>query len=139
MDLTALSDLDYTSESVAYDIEGVVTGQLFTGNDDGVRPFSATIDLDDADLAILAADGNLHIEFTPSAGVDDFHNVDEYVTVGLTYEIPPVGSSVAGTVWADVNADGVRDFDEPGMPGVRVFLDDDNNGQLNWADGNGDG
>jgi hypothetical protein len=52
-----------------------------------VRPFTATINLNDPDLAALAADGNLHIELTPNANVDDFGDVSEFVTVGLTYEL----------------------------------------------------
>ncbi|MEX0778069.1 MAG: Ig-like domain-containing protein [Phycisphaeraceae bacterium] len=48
-------------------------------------------------------------------------------------------SSISGTVWADLNADGVRDANEPGMAGVTVYLDDNNNRQLDWVDGNGNG
>ena len=89
IDVTALSDLDNDAENVSYDIEGVVSGTLWDGVDDGLRPFTAAINLDNADLAAIAADGNLHIEFTPNANVDDFADVSEYATVGLTYEVPP--------------------------------------------------
>ncbi len=133
IDMTVLSDLNGPRETVAYDIEGVVSGILFTEEDDGVRPFTATIELTDADLAIIAADGNLHIEFTPSSRVDDFAGVQEYVTVGLTYQ-QPVGGSISGSVWADVDKDGVRTENEPGMPGVTVFLDEDSDNALDWND-----
>jgi pre-peptidase len=89
IDITALSDLDNPSEFVSFDAEGIVTADLFTATDDGLRPFTATINLADLDLTTLAADGNLHIEFTPSTAVDDFGDVSEYVTLGLTYEVPP--------------------------------------------------
>ncbi|MEZ6190592.1 MAG: pre-peptidase C-terminal domain-containing protein [Phycisphaerales bacterium] len=107
IDIQTLSDLDHPGESVAYNIEGIVTGELWTGTDDGIRPFIATINLDDADLAAIAADGNLHIEFTPSSAVDDFGDVSEYVTVGLTYDYAPKVESFSYTLapkaeWVDV-------------------------------------
>lgn len=36
--------------------------------------------------------------------------------------------SIGDLVWADYNMDGVQDADEPGLPGVRVFIDQNNNG-----------
>ncbi len=90
IDIIALSDVDGISENVSFDAEGIVLTELFTGLDDGLRPFTATINLDNADTAALAADGNLHIEFTPNSNVNDFGDVDEYITVGLTYEIESV-------------------------------------------------
>lgn len=95
IDLTALSDLDSLSETVTFDAEGIVTTELFTTPDDGIRPFSATINFNDTDLATLAADGILHISFTPSADVDDFSEVQEYLTVGLTYETAPTPITLA--------------------------------------------
>ena len=38
---------------------------------------------------------------------------------------------IHGTVWSDYSGDGVRDATEPGMPGVTVFLDTNDNGLLN--------
>ncbi|MEM6391412.1 MAG: SdrD B-like domain-containing protein [Planctomycetota bacterium] len=52
---------------------------------------------------------------------------------------PVANSSISGTVWADLNADGTRDPDEPGMPGVTVYLDDNDNAQLDWTDLNTNG
>ena len=39
-------------------------------------------------------------------------------------------ASALGSVFEDSNADGTRDGDEPGMPGVVVYLDANGNGQL---------
>ncbi|MEZ6192093.1 MAG: LEPR-XLL domain-containing protein [Phycisphaerales bacterium] len=112
--ITALGDIDATSETVSFDAEGVVVTELFTAPDDGARPFTATINLSDPDLAALAADGNLHIELTPNANVDDFGDVSEYVTVGLTYELastpivlspvmPLISGSYRGSVEGEID------------------------------------
>jgi hypothetical protein len=37
---------------------------------------------------------------------------------------------VSGVVWNDLNADGVRDPGEPGIPGVMVFVDYNNDGKI---------
>jgi protocatechuate 3,4-dioxygenase beta subunit len=39
-------------------------------------------------------------------------------------------SSITGTVFHDLNADGVREDGEPGLAGVTIFLDANNNGML---------
>jgi len=38
------------------------------------------------------------------------------------------GSSISGTVWRDLNADGFQGVDEPGEPSTSVFLDHNDNG-----------
>ena len=43
--------------------------------------------------------------------------------------IPP--TELRGVVWDDRNANGSREFDEPGLAGVTVFLDANHNGELN--------
>jgi hypothetical protein len=73
--LATLSDLDSTSESVAYNIEGIVTGELWTGTDDGIRPFTATINITDIDIASHVLDGETsHLTTTPSG--DSFESGD---------------------------------------------------------------
>lgn len=37
---------------------------------------------------------------------------------------------VSGTIWNDLNADGIRDPGEPGIPGVIVFVDYNNDGKI---------
>ena len=39
-------------------------------------------------------------------------------------------ASIHGTKWLDANGDGARDRDEPGLPGVTIYLDLNNNSQL---------
>jgi hypothetical protein len=40
------------------------------------------------------------------------------------------GEQIRGTKWVDRDADGTRDFDEPGFPGVTIYIDRNNNGVL---------
>lgn len=40
----------------------------------------------------------------------------------------PVGSSIGDSIFWDVNGDGEQDFTDPGIPGVTVWLDTDNDG-----------
>ena len=44
--------------------------------------------------------------------------------------LPPFSSSISGTKWEDVNANGQREDDEPGLPGVTIYVDANNNGRL---------
>jgi len=38
--------------------------------------------------------------------------------------------SISGTKWDDLNGDGVRNENEPGLAGWTIYLDDNQNGQL---------
>ncbi|MEX0778068.1 MAG: S8 family serine peptidase [Phycisphaeraceae bacterium] len=49
-----------------------------------------------------------------------------------------LSGTISGTVWADLNADGMRDAGEPGISGTIIYLDDDDSGQLDWTDADGD-
>jgi len=40
----------------------------------------------------------------------------------------PLVESIGDLVWADYNLNGIKDDDEPGLPGVRVFIDANQNG-----------
>lgn len=49
----------------------------------------------------------------------------------LESRMPLAGDAVgaiSGTIWFDQNQDGIRDPDEPGLPGVIVYLDQNGNG-----------
>ena len=85
----AYGDLNGAAEYLTYDIEGILTGNLFQSSYTGLGPFGVSLsNLTDAKLAAIAADGNLHIEFTPTAEVDDYSEVQEYLTTSVTYDIP---------------------------------------------------
>lgn len=43
---------------------------------------------------------------------------------------PPQGGLIRGTVFSDLNSDGIRQNTEPGIGGVTIFLDLNNNGQF---------
>ena len=81
------------------------------------------------------------------------YTVAEVMQVGWTRAYPPdstahtvalaVGESVRdlnfgyqaqirGTKWHDLDGDGIRDADEPGIAGSRIFLDTNNNGRLDY-------
>jgi subtilisin-like proprotein convertase family protein/uncharacterized protein (DUF2141 family) len=42
----------------------------------------------------------------------------------------PLSGSIQGRKWDDLDGDGVMDFDEPGLPGWTIFLDENENGIL---------
>ncbi len=63
----------------------------------------------------------------------DFHKV--IIEPGETVENIDFGnmyrfSEIRGTKWNDLNGNGVRDQNEPGLKGVTIFLDLNENGQL---------
>jgi hypothetical protein len=43
---------------------------------------------------------------------------------------PPTGGSIAGTVWNDLDGDGVKDSNEVGVAGITVYNDANNNSKL---------
>ncbi len=49
-------------------------------------------------------------------------------TVNIT--VPPPTGSISGTLWGDVNGDGVRGTGDAGLAGRTVFLDQNQNGKL---------
>jgi hypothetical protein len=66
--------------------------------------------------------------FEPAAGFKDFDRVS--VKDGrvnnvsfLNVSIPTTANSIEGTVWNDIDRDGIRGAGDPGIPGWTVFLD----------------
>tara|TARA_Y100001933_G_C19015145_1_gene571172 strand:+ start:9212 stop:20929 length:11718 start_codon:yes stop_codon:yes gene_type:complete len=80
--------------------------------------------------AITADDQIIFKSRTPviSLGVDDQNNA---VDVGL-YQ----AASFAGTTWHDLNGDAIQQDTESIMAGVTVYMDDNDNQQLDWTDAN---
>jgi hypothetical protein len=65
-------------------------------------------------------------------------------TASMTFDISFGDNAIYGTKWNDLDADGVRDADEPALEGVQVFIDEDGDGELDsgeattWTDTNGE-
>ena len=89
---------------------------------------------------ITRDDANNLLIYTPAAGftgTDSFtytisdnlgSNATATVTIAVDAEDNP--GSISGTKFVDANANGVRDADEGTLPGVTIFLDANNNSQL---------
>ena len=77
--------------------------------------------------------------WAPSAGFDVVDRVgvnDNQTTDVLFMNVPAANGGIAGTVWEDVNGDGIRQAEDGGLPGWIVFLDDNgNNARLDAANG----
>jgi uncharacterized repeat protein (TIGR01451 family) len=48
-----------------------------------------------------------------------------------------IAGEISGVKYHDLNANGDMDEGEPLLPGWTIYLDNNNNGTLDWADGNG--
>ena len=70
---------------------------------------------------------------------------------GILVDVPPGGiadgllfvnadlrGAVLGWKWTDLDGDGERDAEEPGLARVTIYLDKDNDSQLDWTDLDGD-
>ena len=52
-------------------------------------------------------------------------NTVDFIHFGNVHEV-----TIEGTKWHDLNANGLQDLDEPGLPNWTIFIDDNNNGLL---------
>jgi hypothetical protein len=71
--------------------------------------------------------------WAPATGFDvvDRVGVDDNETTDVLFlNVPTANGSVEGTVWQDLNGDGVRQTDDTGLQGWTVFLDDNGNKAL---------
>jgi hypothetical protein len=59
---------------------------------------------------------------SPVQAFDDAYDGEPYVL--------DLAATIRGAVFSDANADGIRNADEPGLPGVPVFIDANDNGSL---------
>ncbi len=79
-------------------------------------------------------------------GCDSLQVVDGY-SAGINYLGADFGYQIDGAdyaaigdyVWIDTDADGVIDSGEAGIRYITVYFDADNDGSLDWTDGNGNG
>ncbi len=84
----------------------------------GVVVFSAL-----AFAILFAAEGPLL-----GAGMSLQGVVGARAAIGQLVTAAPGGRAIYGTVWEDLNADGVWDSGEPGLSGITVYLDADDDG-----------
>jgi protocatechuate 3,4-dioxygenase beta subunit len=117
-------------------------------NDNGVlddgEPTTVTTDVDEAGrywfeglrpgsyvIREVVPDG--FMQTFPANGGEHRVSVESgQVLEGLNFgnqEIEP--ASIHGLKWSDANGDGVADPDEPGLPGVTIYLDLNGNGEFN--------
>jgi hypothetical protein len=118
--VTGFSDLDNPDETVTIDAEGLASGVLFDDATVPPGPLTEVYSFYNSDLTTMAADGNLHLTFTPSATVSEDSGVQESLHVELIYQVPstpvalsPVTSSnllaYEGTVQGTFSAVGEAD------------------------------
>src|SRR6185503_9660127 len=78
--------------------------------------------------------------WTPSAGFDVVNRLgvkDNETTDVLLMNVPAANGSVEGTIWQDINGDGIRQAEDSGLQGWIVFLDDNGNRALDAGEQSG--
>ena len=90
-------------------------------------------DFQDFDLGALAAgEHTITIEIDPQNQVSEGYDGEDNNTYSRTFWVYDP-ATIRGVKWNDSDGDGVKDGDEPGLPGWRIFLDLDSNGEFNSA------
>lgn len=144
-----LAGVDFGYRNPNPPVDGRVSGTIFNdrngdGDQDAGEPGIPNITLvvgDRPEQAVTDADGHYAIDFENALGVDIFASGQQLTTLGyLPTTANPVHLTVvegetagvdfgwripsdipmSGTVWDDLDADGVRDPGEPGLAGVEV-------------------
>jgi uncharacterized repeat protein (TIGR01451 family) len=65
---------------------------------------------------------------------------NNYLGADFGYRITGNGNATIGDqLWIDGDGDGTRDAGEPGIAAITVWLDTDNDGVVDWVDGNANG
>ena len=83
----------------------------------------------------------LTVNVPSNPGVNFVNNTAQFNNNGsLFYQSPPTSTALTGSigdfVWDDVNGDKIQDSGEPGIPGVRVYVDSNSNGQFDSGEPN---
>ncbi len=118
-----------TDPQGAYRFDNLVTGQYIV---EFIKPEGYEWTLLNADIVSDALDSDAHRDTGRTAVIelgiaDDHSNAD----AGLYRPV-----SINGTTWHDLDGDGVKQTGETALAGITVFLDDDNDQQLDWTDAN---
>ncbi len=105
---------DTTDASGAYDFTALATG-------------SYQVDIDSATVTagFTNTTGNLPMTVNLAAG-EDYNDAD--------FGFQQQDATIGDFVWNDLDGDGVQDGGEAGLPGVTVYLDQNNNGTLDGGE-----
>jgi hypothetical protein len=111
----------------------------------GTAPVSTTTDANGAFSFINLVPGNYVLTETPPLGFFPTTPNPLAVTLGNTNvnvffgnsPIPPIPASrIVGCKYLDLDGDGFRDGDEPGIKNVRIYIDSNGNGQRDAGEQN---
>ena len=125
-----MDSLDYTTGANNLALQLILDGMKLS-------PFASTFTT--SRDAILAADtaltGGVNHDVIWKAfarrglGYSSFPGLDESsLEVAAAYDLPPTPADIAGTVFIDADADGIRDLGESPIQGAQIFLDLNDNG-----------
>lgn len=88
--LTAVGDLDSTSEYLTVSVEGIALGNVFVTGGAAGLPVSATLNLTQSQLSAVTADGVVNVSVTPNANVGNLGF--SQLTATLDYPQGPAGA-----------------------------------------------
>ena len=158
--ITGLKGLDADDDGVYEDGEPGQAGVTIYLDLNG----DGTLNLDGNDnplepTAVTGADGQFSFEdLNPGQYLvreqtpEGFEQITPANDQGILVDVPPGGiaegslfvnadlrGAILGWKWTDLDGDGERDADEPGLAGVTIYLDANNNSWRDWTDLDGDG
>lgn len=91
-------------------------------------------------------DGTSCVGYSPASDCDNQQVVDayeggyNYTGADFGYYYQESGNAFFGDyIWVDSDGDGTKDTGESGIPFITVFVDTDDDGTLDWTDGNSNG
>ena len=94
----------------------------------GVRT-SYVVDMSVDEPAIVSGTAGEKVAVTPDLPGGPYYHFGNYQLVG----------DISGTKWNDIDGDGKRGANEPGISGVKIYLDQNDNGEWDYADSNANG
>ena len=123
--------------SVPADSNGSLIFSAGAGND------TDTWDAASSNSVIVARPLTFQVTVNSPAGVDAVTNAGTLnagqVSVVSNIVDTRLSGGLGDRVWVDLDGDGVQDAGEPGLAGVRAYIDTNNDGVLNWTDTNANG
>ena len=123
--------LDLNSNGILDEGEPVTetsTDNSATGADEAGRYRFAAVDAGKYVVREVVPDG--HAQTFPQGGQHEIEVLPGTAVEGIDFGNLPLPGSIDGSKWQDDNGDGERDPDEPGLPGVTIYVDLNGNGIL---------